>query len=176
VSRADARWVTLRDGAYVPCACALATAWRAVVRRPRGHLPPSAADVRWVCTVHHTSFAVGASFQRRAVPLGRSTAPCETPPFALRGLQLCGPAVHLVLSMSVTPSTHVSRHLRRSPPFYKNHLWSDSLATVQVEFRVEEVNGRLRAVDVTGPQGAFVQGAPRRAPRSNFRYGEDDGF
>lgn len=46
----------------------------------------------------------------------------------------------------------------------------------EVEFRVEEVNGRLRAVDVTGPQGAFVQGAPRRAPRSNFRYGEDDGF
>jgi len=51
-------------------------------------------------------------------------------------------------------------------------LW----AVRQVEFRVEEVNGRLRAVDVTGPQGAFVQGAPRRAPRSNFRYGEDDGF
>lgn len=31
-----------------------------------------------------------------------------------------------------------------------------------VEYNVEEQDGRKKAVDVTGPNGAFVEGAPRR--------------
>lgn len=34
-----------------------------------------------------------------------------------------------------------------------------------VEFRIEDDNGRARAVDVTGPQGSFVKGAPRNDSR-----------
>ena len=32
----------------------------------------------------------------------------------------------------------------------------------QVEFKVVEENGKAKAIDVTGPNGDFVQGAPRR--------------
>jgi|Transcript_9273 cold shock CspA family protein len=32
----------------------------------------------------------------------------------------------------------------------------------EVEFRIIEEGGRTKAVDVTGPQGAYVRGAPRR--------------
>ena len=36
------------------------------------------------------------------------------------------------------------------------------LARAQVEFKVVEENGKAKAIDVTGPNGDFVQGAPRR--------------
>ena len=36
------------------------------------------------------------------------------------------------------------------------------LACAQVEFKVVEENGKAKAIDVTGPNGDFVQGAPRR--------------
>merc|ERR1719263_403695 len=32
----------------------------------------------------------------------------------------------------------------------------------EVEFKVVEENGKAKAIDVTGPNGDFVQGAPRR--------------
>eukprot|EP00241_Pyramimonas_parkeae_P009664 CAMPEP_0114254852 /NCGR_PEP_ID=MMETSP0058-20121206/17229_1 /TAXON_ID=36894 /ORGANISM="Pyramimonas parkeae, CCMP726" /LENGTH=139 /DNA_ID=CAMNT_0001369157 /DNA_START=66 /DNA_END=485 /DNA_ORIENTATION=+ len=42
----------------------------------------------------------------------------------------------------------------------------------EVEFRTEEQDGRTRAVDVTGPNGAYVKGAPRRQPR----FEDGDGY
>ena len=36
------------------------------------------------------------------------------------------------------------------------------LARAQVEFKVVDENGKAKAIDVTGPNGDFVQGAPRR--------------
>jgi len=49
----------------------------------------------------------------------------------------------------------------------------------EVEFRIIEEGGRTKAVDVTGPAGAYVRGAPRRHPggfggRSGPRGGGGD--
>lgn len=49
---------------------------------------------------------------------------------------------------------------------------SGELPIWQVEFRTEEQDGRTRAVDVTGPNGAYVKGAPRRQPR----FEDGDGY
>ena len=43
----------------------------------------------------------------------------------------------------------------------------------KVEFEViEEPNGRFKAYNVTGPDGSYVQGAPKRF--SNNEYGHDE--
>eukprot|EP00959_Pyramimonas_sp_CCMP1952_P425359 8910117-Pyramimonas_sp.AAC.1 len=41
----------------------------------------------------------------------------------------------------------------------------------EVEFRIIEEGGRTKAVDVTGPQGAYVRGAPRRQGGGGGRGG-----
>ena len=45
---------------------------------------------------------------------------------------------------------------------------------VEYETAVDE-NGRLKALNVTGPGGAHVKGAPKPAYRSYNRYGDDAG-
>ena len=62
-----------------------------------------------------------------------------------------------------------------------NHLYTSSLSPINlssqdgepVEFEViTEPNGRSKAFNVTGPDGSYVQGAPKRF-RNDF--GHDDG-
>ena len=36
----------------------------------------------------------------------------------------------------------------------------------EIEFKTVEERGKMKAVDVTGPKGDFVQGAPRGPPRN----------
>ena len=46
----------------------------------------------------------------------------------------------------------------------------------QVEFEViTEPNGRSKAFNVTGPDGSYVQGAPRRSYNNNFGHDEEGG-
>lgn len=46
-----------------------------------------------------------------------------------------------------------------------------------VEFDlIEEDNGKLKAIGVTGPDGAYVQGAPRRMDGGRRDDGYDGGF
>lgn len=42
----------------------------------------------------------------------------------------------------------------------------------EVEFRIIDEGGRTKAVDVTGPQGAYVRGAPRRQGGGFARGGD----
>jgi len=41
----------------------------------------------------------------------------------------------------------------------------------EVEFKVVDERGKLKAIDVTGPRGEFVQGAPRPGGRGGGGYG-----
>ena len=40
----------------------------------------------------------------------------------------------------------------------------------EVEFKVVEERGMMRAIEVTGPNGGYVQGAPRTPSRRNDGY------
>jgi len=49
-----------------------------------------------------------------------------------------------------------------------------------VEFEISDNGGKSKAINVTGPQGAYVQGAPRRTrgarpPRGGRKEGEGEG-
>ena len=41
----------------------------------------------------------------------------------------------------------------------------------EVEFKVVDERGKLKAIDVTGPRGEFVQGAPRPGGRGGYGQG-----
>ena len=43
--------------------------------------------------------------------------------------------------------------------------------TLEFRLMTDDKTGKVKAVDVTGPDGAYVQGAPRQAG-----YEDDDGF
>lgn len=47
----------------------------------------------------------------------------------------------------------------------------------QVEFEViEEPNGRFKAYNVTGPDGSYVQGAPKRFRNNEYGHDESGGY
>ena len=51
------------------------------------------------------------------------------------------------------------------------------LVSIQVEFDImQEPNGRFKALNVTGPNGSFVQGAPRRSSFGGDNYGNDERY
>lgn len=44
----------------------------------------------------------------------------------------------------------------------------------EVEFEISDNGGKSKAINVTGPAGAYVQGAPRRNNRGEIRTQDDD--
>ena len=46
----------------------------------------------------------------------------------------------------------------------------------EVEFKIVEERGKAKAIEVCGPEGGFVQGAPRNTGGRGRSYGEEGGY